>query len=106
MSTAHDATTNVSSPAQTASPSRPAGNALVSGWARGRRQVTPWWGYKALTVLAVVRFTVGICMLGIGTVLAAVDHSGWAVVPLAGAAVLLTIASLDAGVVRSASHRG
>jgi len=82
---------------------RPASN-LARIWARGRRQITPW-AYPRLRALAAVRFTVGIFLVGLGALMLSHGYHGWAVIPLAGAALNLSIAYLDITVARSASLR-
>jgi hypothetical protein len=79
----------------------PPANRLVSMWARGRRQITPW-AYPRLYALAAVRFTVGIFLVGVGALTISDRHAGWAAIALGGAALLLSIASLDYTVARSA----
>jgi hypothetical protein len=81
-----------------------ASSKLVATWARGRRQVTPW-AFPRLRALAVTRLTVGIFLTVVGAVLIAYGHDGWAAVPFAGAALLLTIGSLDMAAARSAAPR-
>jgi hypothetical protein len=90
-------------PNDSTDPTRPPASNLVASWARGRRQITPW-AYPRLRALAAVRFTVGIFLVGLGAVLLAYGHDGWAALPLAGAALNLSIASLDAAAARSAPH--
>jgi fatty acid desaturase len=77
---------------------------LVSIWARGRRQITPW-AYPRLRVLAAVRCAVGIFLAGLGVLMLSSGHYGWAALPLAFAALHFAIASLDITVARSASLR-
>jgi hypothetical protein len=79
---------------------RPASK-LVSAWAQGRRQFTPY-AYPRLRLLAAVRFIVGIFLVGVGTVLAVHGHSAWAAIPLAGSVLLFSIAYLDFSAARSA----
>jgi hypothetical protein len=52
-----------------------------------------------------VRFTVGIFLVGLATVMISHGYDGLAAVPLAGAALLFSIASLDLAAARSASPR-
>jgi hypothetical protein len=88
-------------------PARPAGlppDNLVGIWAQGRRRITPW-AYPYLRALAAVRLAVGIFLIGLGTVMLAHGHYGWAAVPLAAAALLFSIAYLDFAVARSAPRR-
>jgi hypothetical protein len=80
------------------------GSNLVSTWARGRRQITPY-AYPRLRALAAVRFAVGIFLVGLGAVMLSQGHPGWAVIPLAGSVLLFTIASLDFAAARSLPHR-
>jgi hypothetical protein len=77
---------------------------LVSAWAQGRRNYTPW-AYPRLRALAAVRFTVGVFVVGVGAVLMSRGYDALAAVPLAGAVVLFTIASLDLSAARSAAPR-
>ncbi|HEX3490718.1 MAG TPA: hypothetical protein VHU92_15315 [Streptosporangiaceae bacterium] len=88
----------------TASPSEqphpPAGH-LVSSWARGRRQFTPWAAPR-LRALAAVRFTVGIFLTVLGALTISYGHDGWAVLILVAAALHFSIASLDITAARSA----
>jgi hypothetical protein len=97
--------TTASRSGQTPDPTHPSASNLVAIWARGRRQFTPW-AYPRLRALAAVRFTAGLFLVGLGAVMLSHGYRGWAaVVPLAGAALLFSIASLDFTVARSASHR-
>jgi hypothetical protein len=89
---------------QAAGPTPPPASKLVSAWARGRRQYTPW-APPRLRLLAAVRFTVGIFLVGLATVMISHGYDGLAAVPLAGAALLFSIASLDLAAARSASPR-
>lgn len=79
-------------------------SALVSRWARGRSRLTPW-AYPRLRALAVVRLTVGTFLIVLGAVMLSNGLGGWAAIPLAGAALNLSIAYLDAAAARSAAHR-
>jgi hypothetical protein len=88
---------------QAVDPTQPLARSLVTVWARGRRQITPW-AYPRLRALAAVRFTVGIFLVGLAAVLLFHGHDGWAAIPLAGAALNLSIASLDITAARLA-HR-
>jgi hypothetical protein len=89
---------------QVANPAHPSASKLVSAWARGRRHYTPW-APPRLRLLAAIRFTVGIFLVGLATVMISYGHDGLAAAPLAGAALLLSIASLDLAAARSASPR-
>jgi hypothetical protein len=89
---------------QVASRTHPSASKLVSAWARGRRQYTPW-APPRLRLLAAVRFTVGIFLVGLATVMISHGYDGVAAVPLAGAALLFSIAGLDFAAARSASPR-
>jgi hypothetical protein len=80
----------------------PAGN-LIAMWARVRRQVTPW-AYPHLRALAAMRFGIGLFLVGVGAMLVASGHAELAAVPLAGAALHFSLASLDFAVVRSAAY--
>ena len=80
---------------------RPASN-LVSSWARGRREITPW-AYRHLRGLAAIRFAVGVYLTGLGAVMLSYGHDRLAVIPFAGAAVLFAIAWLDFSAARTAS---
>jgi hypothetical protein len=82
---------------------RPAGK-LVGGWARGRRRITPW-AYPRLRALAIMRFAIGLFLLCPGALLLSHGDYAWAAVPLAGALLHFTIASLDTAVVRSPALR-
>lgn len=82
---------------------RPASN-LVSGWAQGRRRMTPW-AYPHLRGLGVMRLAIGAFLLVVGALLIAHGHSGWAAVPLAGAALHFSIGGLDTAAARSALAR-
>lgn len=83
----------------------PPARRLVGIWAKGRRQFTPW-AYPRLRALAAVRFTVGLFLTGLGALMLAYGYHGWAaVVPLAGAALVSSIASLDFAAARSVPRR-
>jgi hypothetical protein len=82
---------------------RPPSN-LVSIWARGRRQITPW-AYPHLRALAATRLAVGAFLVVLGALLLSHGHSGWAVIPLAGAALNLSIGGLDMTAAHSAPPR-
>ncbi len=97
-------TTTPSRSEQVTDPTHPPASNLISIWARGRRQITPW-AYPRLRALAAIRFIVGIFLVGVGAVLLSHGHSGLAAVPLAGAALLFSIAYLDFTVARSAPPR-
>jgi hypothetical protein len=79
-------------------------NKLVSIWARGRRQMTPW-AYPRLRALAAVRFTVGIFLTGLGALTLSLGHAGYAAIQLGGAVLLFSIASLDYSAARSTAPR-
>jgi hypothetical protein len=102
----HAPTDNTASsrPEQVADPTHPPASSLVSTWARGRRQITPW-AYPRLRALAAVRFAVGIFLVGVGALVLSRGHYGLAAVPLAGAALLFSIAYLDMTVARSVPPR-
>jgi hypothetical protein len=77
---------------------------LVSRWARGRSRITPW-AYPRLRALAAVRLTVGAFLTILGAVMLS-KGLGWvAAIPLAGAALNLSIAYLDSAAARSAAHQ-
>lgn len=82
-------------------PERAPASTLVSKWAQGRRRLTPW-AYPRLRALAALRFAIGIFLVGVSVLVIADGHSGWAVVPLLGAALHFSVAYLDSSVVRSA----
>jgi hypothetical protein len=71
----------------------PASN-LATAWARGRRQNTPW-AYPHLRALGALRLTIGLFLTGVGAVLIAHGHDGWAAIPFAGAALHFAIGGLD-----------
>ena len=89
---------------QVADPTHPPASNLVSIWARGRRQITPW-AYPRLRALAAVRFAVGIFLTGLGALMLFHGYYGWAALLLAGAGLNFSIACLDITVVRSAPLR-
>ena len=103
MHAPHDNTT-ASRFDQVADPTHSSASKLVRIWARGRRQITPW-AYPRLRALAAVRFAVGIFLIGLGTVMVSYGHPGLAAVPLAGAALVFSIACLDFTAARSAHPR-
>jgi hypothetical protein len=103
MHAPHDNTT-ASRFDQVADPAHSPASKLVSSWARGRRQITPW-AYQRLGAIAAVRFAVGIFLVGLGVLLLSHGHHGWAALPLVFAALHFAIASLDTTVARSASVR-
>jgi hypothetical protein len=77
---------------------------LVSRWAFGRSRITPW-AYPRLRALAAVRLTVGTFLVILGAVMLS-NGLGWvAAIPLAGAALNLSIACLDSAAARSAAHQ-
>ena len=85
---------------QVADPMHPTASNLTSIWARGRRQITPW-AYPRLRALAAVRFTVGIFLVGLGTVMISHGYYGLAAIPLAGGGVGPAACSNPRGVVVS-----
>jgi hypothetical protein len=87
-----------------ASPTHPPASKLVATWARGRRQITPW-AYPRLRALGALRLAIGIFLIGVGALLAAHGHAGWATVPFAGAALHLAIGGLDTTAARSVHSR-
>ena len=89
---------------QMADPTHQPASNLVSIWARGRRQLTPW-AYPHLRALAAVRLAVGLFLTGLGAVFLAHGDYGWAAIPLAGAALHFAIGYLDITVARSARSR-
>ena len=80
-----------------------AGN-LLSAWARGRRQLTPW-AYPWLRALAILRFTIGLFLTGLGAWMVSDGHPEWAALPLGGAALHFAIAYLDVTAARAALRR-
>ncbi len=76
----------------------------ASAWARGRRRLTPW-AYSHIRVLAALRLTIGFFLAGVGAMLLAHGHDGWAVIPLAGAALHFSVGCLDMTVIRYAPPR-
>ena len=96
--------TTLSRSEQVVHPTHRTASKLVSIWARGRRQITPW-AYPRLRALAAVRFAVTIFLVGLGALMLFHGHYGWAALPLAGAALNFSIAYLDITVARSASLR-
>jgi hypothetical protein len=97
-------TSTTSRSGRMAGPAHSPASKLVSAWARGRREITPW-AYPRLRALAAVRFAVGIFLIGLGTVMVSYGHPGLAAVPLAGAALVFSIACLDFTAARSAHPR-
>jgi hypothetical protein len=97
-------TTTPSRSEQVADPTRPPARNVASIWARGRRQITPW-AYPRLRALAAVRFAVGIFLVGLSALMLSRGNSGWVALPLAGAALNLSIAYLDITVARSVPLR-
>ena len=89
---------------QAAGPAHPPASNLVSIWARGRRQITPW-AYAHLRAVAAARFIIGVFLVGLGALFLSRGYYGPAAAPLAVAALLLSIAYLDFTVARSAPHR-
>jgi hypothetical protein len=90
---------------QLAEPMDPHGSNLVSRWARGRRQVTPW-AYPHLRALGVLRLALGAFLLVVSAVLLSRGDGGWAAIPLAGAVLHFAIGGLDTTVAHSAHVRG
>ena len=103
MHAPHDNTT-ASRFDQVADPTHSSAGKLVRIWARGRRQITPW-AYPRLRALAAVRFAVGIFLVGLSALMLSRGYSGWVALPLAGAALNLSIAYLDITVARSVPLR-
>jgi hypothetical protein len=101
---APDDTTTASRSEQVTGPAHPPARNLVGVWGQGRRQITPW-AYPHLRALAAVRLIVGIFLVGLGAVMLSHGDSGLAAVPLAGAALVLSIGYLDLAVARSAPPR-
>ena len=97
-------TTTSSRSEQVADPTHPPARNIASIWARGRRQITPW-AYPRLRALAAVRFAVGIFLVGLSALMLSRGNSGWVALPLAGAALNLSIAYLDITVARSVPLR-
>jgi hypothetical protein len=77
---------------------------LASIWGQGRRQITPWASPR-LRGLAALRFAIGFFLVGLGAVMISYGHPGLAAIPLAGAALNFSIASLDITAARSAPPR-
>lgn len=77
---------------------------LVSRWAQGRSRITPWASPR-LRALAVVRLTSGAFLVILSAVMLFSGQGGWAAIPLAGAALNLSIGYLDGAAARSAAHR-
>ncbi len=98
-----DNTTTSSRAEQAADPTRPSAGNLIGMWARARRQITPW-AYPRLRALAVMRFAIGLFLVGVGAMLLSYGHAQLAAVPLAGAALHFSLAFLDFAVVRSAAY--
>jgi len=61
--------------------------------------------YPRLRALAAVRFAVGIFLVGLSALMLPRGYSGWVALPLAGAALNLSIAYLDITVARSVPLR-
>lgn len=87
---------------QAADPAYPPASNLIGKWAQVRRQMTPW-AYLHLRGLAVMRAAIGIFLVGVGAMLLSLGY-WFAAIPLAGAALHFSLASLDFGVVRSAAR--
>jgi hypothetical protein len=89
---------------QVADPMDPPATNLVSIWARGRRRITPW-AFPRLRALGATRLTIGVFLVAVGALLLSHGHGGWAAIPLAGAALNLSIGGLDMAVAHSAHPR-
>jgi hypothetical protein len=63
------------------------------------------WGYRHLRTVANVRFAVGTFLTVLAAVLLAHGDYGWAMVPLAGAAVHFSLGYWQLTLARSAAHR-
>jgi hypothetical protein len=103
MQATNDTITSRQSEQVTDQTHRPASD-LASAWARGRRRLTPW-AYSHIRALATLRLTIGLFLAGVGALLIAHGHDGWAVIPLAGAALHFSVGSLDMTVIRYARPR-
>lgn len=77
-----------------AGPTDPSAHALAVRWARGRRRLTPF-AYPHLRALGAIRLAAGIFLVGLFVTLVSYGQPGWAAIPLAGAAVNLSIGYLD-----------
>jgi hypothetical protein len=95
--------TTIPGPERSADATQPVASGLVAAWTRGRKQITPW-AYPYLRALGPLRLTVGLFVTVVGALLISHGHDGLAVVPLAGAALLFAIGSLDTAAARYA-HR-
>jgi hypothetical protein len=82
---------------------QPAGS-LVSIWAQRRRRMTPW-AYPRMRALGIMRLSIGAFLVVVGALLLASGHSGWAAIPLAGAALHFSIGGLDTAAANSAAPR-
>jgi hypothetical protein len=89
---------------QVADPTRAPASNLVSSWARGRRRITPR-AYPHMRALGAVRLAVGLFLVVLAALLFANGQAGWALIPLAGAAVNVAIGGLDTAAGFSAPHR-
>jgi len=96
---------NISPPQQIAGPKDAHASGLVSTWARGRRQITPW-AYPRMRGLGVTRLAVGVFLVVVSAVLISHGHSAWVAVPLAGAALHFAVGGLDMAAAHSAHPRG
>jgi hypothetical protein len=90
---------------QAAIPAHSPAGKLITTWSQRRRQFTPW-AFRHLRAVAVTRLAVGIFLVGVGAMLISLSHDRWDAIPLAGAALLLAIGSLDMSAARYASRRG
>jgi hypothetical protein len=97
-------TTTTSRSEHAVDPTGPTAGHLVRAWARGRRQMTPW-AYPRMRGLAIMRFAIGIFLTGVAAVLSYYGHYGFAAIPLAGAALHFSIASLDMSAARFVRNR-
>lgn len=95
--------TTIPAPEQSAGAAQPVASGLVAAWTRGRKQITPW-AYPYLRALGPLRLTIGLFVTAVGALLISHGHDGLAVIPLAGAALLFAIGSLDTAAARYA-HR-
>ena len=89
---------------QLAGPTHAPASSLATSWAQGRRRITPR-AYPYLRALAAVRLTVGLFLVGVGAVCLSHDHSGYAAIALAGAALCISIGCLDGAAARSVHPR-
>lgn len=98
--------TATSRSAHSAAPAQQTDGNLGGIWALGpaaaisprfRSLISPW-AYPRLRAIAAVHFAVGIFLAGLGAVIFSRGHSGWAALPLAGAALHFSIGYLDMAV--------